>query len=388
MPASVPTKESACIAPEAEILEVLERDEEETRELFTTVCGYRIGRLVARGGMSVVFEVTHPPRQDVLAMKVVIDSRLQSELAAAAFYKHAVAVAAIDSQHIVRTVDAGRLPSGEPFIVMERLDGEDLAARLAREGALPVEEAVRLTIEACEGLAAAHDAGIVHGDIKPGNLVLAKTALGKTLLKIVDFGPAVPRASDPDDPLITCSPGYAAPEQLGTRRDVDGRADVFALGAVLYELLTGKRAFEATTLTEMIKVTGNVPPSMKRARPEISAGLETLVLRCIARDREARFASVAELRAALAALGLVRPEAAITAKRRGAHVVTLPTMDAARSRRRAARVLLLGSLFPVSAILSMTIVRLVLASSLFAPPTPPQAGLVPEGWPPPAQLSR
>lgn len=162
---------------------------------------------------------------------------------------------------------------------------------------------------------------------------------------------------------------------------------MFALGAVLYELLTGKRAFEATTLAEMIKVTGNVPPSMERSRPEISAALETLVLRCIARDREARFASVAALRAALAALGLVRPEAAITAKRRGAHVVTLPTMDGARPRRRAARVLLLGALFPVSAILSMTMVRLVLASSLVAPP-PPRAGLVPEGWPAPAQLSR
>jgi serine/threonine protein kinase len=254
---------------------------------------------------------------------------------------------------VVRTYDAGRLPSGEPFVVMEQLDGADLEQRLRDDGPLAIADAIRFVMQACDGLAEAHVAGIVHGDIKPGNLLIARGKRGATL-KIIDFAPSVPREGAPDDPLVTCSPGYASPEQLGARPDVDGRADVFALGAVLYELVTGTRAFVASNLPEMLRVIGRVPPSMRLLRPEVSPALEIIVRRCLARDREARFDGVRELRDALAAL------------------VPKPVPSPARKAGsgRIGRTLFLAALGPAAALVSMTLVRLVMASNLVSGEAP------------------
>jgi serine/threonine-protein kinase len=333
----------------------------------SVVCGYTIGPLLARGGLSVVFEVTHPDLSEPLAMKVITDPRIQHDLAADVMYAHASTIATLASPHVVRTFDAGRLPSGEPFVVMERLDGEDLEKQLRVHGPLPVADAVRFVIEACEGLAEAHEAGVVHGDIKPANLVIVAGERGP-FLKIIDFAPSVPRASHPEDPLVTCSPGYASPEQLGARPNVDGRADVWALGAVLFELVTGTRAFDATTLPDMLKIIGRVPPPMRLERPEVPAALDIVVRRCLARDREMRFEGVLQLRAALAQAMAPSMAAARVATRR-------------RTRApRIGRVLFFAALGPASALLSMTLVRLVMASSLMSSPAPPR-------WPAPIALT-
>jgi serine/threonine protein kinase len=372
-------------------------DEEKTRELHTTVCGYRIGPLVGRGGSSVVFQVTHPTVVETLAMKIITDRHLQSDLAFDAIYKHANAIAALSNRHIVRTLDAGRLPTGEPFVVMERLDGEDLAAHLAGQGPLRIEEAVRFVMQACDGLAQAHAAGIVHGDIKPGNLVVAKDAGGDSILKIVDFAPSVPRACDPNDPLITCSPGYASPEQLGARADVDGRADVWALGIVLYELVTGRRAFEATTLPEMLRVMGRPTPVMRSPYGRVPASLEAIVRRCVLRDRELRFETVLQLRAALMMVDneVLATEAIATPALPSPRVLpvmltSIPTPRARVRRKppsRLPRLLFLGALGPACALVSMTLVRLVLASNLFAPTaTSSLSGQLPPQWPAAAPL--
>ena len=337
-----------------------------------------------------VFDVTHPGMSEALAMKVVTDPRIQDELAAEAIYAHATAISRLRSPHVVRTFDAGRLPSGEPFVVMERLEGEDLGVRLREKGPLPVADAVRFVIQACEGLAEAHEAGIVHGDIKPGNILLARDPQGgdDVCLKILDFAPSVPREGHPDDPLVTCSPGYASPEQLGARADVDGRADVWALGAVLYELVTGSRAFDATTLPDMLQVIGRVPPSMKALRSDVPAALDIIVRRCLARDREARFESALQLRDALVALHM--NEAAEADWRATASVppsvrrlaadrlaaATSPPRHPSRVRRRV----FLAMLGPACALVSMTIVRMLLASHLVAPPAPIQ-------WPAAAPLA-
>lgn len=367
--------------PPVEIVELIDEhdelgDDEMTRTTGTVVCGYRIGPLFARGGLSVLFEVTHPRLGDSLLMKVITDERIQHDLAAKTIYVHAKAVAALRSAYVVRTLDAGRLPSGEPFVIMEQLEGEDLEQRVRRSGPLPIAEAVRFVMQACEGLAEAHAAGIVHGDVKPANLLVGRSTRGGETLKIIDFAPSVPRAGAPDDPLVTCSPGYASPEQLGARPDVDGRADVFALGAVLYELVTGRRAFEASTLPAMLEAVGRVPPSMRALRPEVSHALDIVVRRCLARDREARFDGALELHDALAALAAnehraasyesdertARGRAGVTARRRRTPHASSPV----------GRTLFLAALGPASALVSMTLVRLVMASSLVAgtPPDP------------------
>jgi serine/threonine-protein kinase len=365
------TPPTAMSVPAVEILELIEEheglgDDDMTRTTGTVVCGYRIGPLVARGGLSVLFEVTHPKLGDSLLMKVITDERIQHDLAAEAIYVHAEAIAALRSPHVVRTFDAGRLPSGEPFVIMERLHGEDLEQRLRKRGPLPLADAVRFVMQACKGLAEAHAAGIVHGDIKPGNLLVARRTRGGEALKIIDFAPSVPRPGAPDDPLVTCSPGYASPEQLGARPDVDGRADVFALGAVLYELVTGKRAFEASNLRGMLETIGRVPPSMRVLRPEVSHALDIVVRRCLARDREARFEGALELHDALAALSRRKP----------------------RVSSGVGRTLFLAALGPASALASMTLVRLVMASSLVAgPPPPPRWPEAPSLTSPAAQSS-
>jgi serine/threonine protein kinase len=343
----------------------------------TVVCGYRIGPLLGRGGLSVLFDVTHSDGHEPLAMKIITDQRLQTDLAAKAIYDHAQRIATIESPHVVRTLDAGRLPSGEPFVVMERLDGEDLEVRLGREGPLSIADAARFVMQACDGLAEAHAIGIVHGDIKPANLRVVGHR-SQPCLKIIDFAPSVPRASDPDDPLVTCSPGYASPEQLGSRREVDGRADVWALGAVLYELVTGTRAFTAATLPEMLKVIARVPPSMRGQRPEVPEALDIIVRRCLAREPEMRFASPRHLHDALAAVTSLWPSSRPRPSRDGA------TRRAARTDRsygNLPRSLFLAALGPTSALLSMTLVRLVLASTLVA------SHPAPARWPDPAPLT-
>lgn len=359
--------------PSAEILELVE-PLPATAGPPTVVCGYRIGPLLGRGGLSVLFAVTHPEADEPLAMKVITDARIQHDLAADAIYEHATRIATVDSPHVVRTLDAGRLPSGEPFVVMERLDGEDLQERLAEEGPLPLADAIDFVMQACDGLADAHAIGIVHGDIKPANLLVVPHRR-RPCLKIIDFAPSVPRAADPDDPLVTCSPGYASPEQLGARSDVDGRADVWALGAVLYELVTGTRAFMAATLPEMLKVIGRVPPSMRGLRPEVPEALDIIVRRCLAREREMRFETPRHLRAALAAVKGIPPSANRRSHRGGPN-----TRPRRRSYGPLPRTLFLAALGPASAFVSMTLVRLVMASNLVAGPPPPR-------WPAPVPLT-
>jgi serine/threonine-protein kinase len=236
-------------------------------------------------------------------------------------------------------------------------------------------------------------------------MVLAQGPYGGECLKIVDFAPSVPRQGHPNDPLVTCSPGYASPEQLGAREDVDGRADVWALGAVLYELLTGRRAFPAATLPDMLQAIGRVPEAMKTLRPEVPAGLDVIVRRCLARDREVRFESARHLRKALVAVHVneeaeaswraaasVRAEPANLVPPRSRRAVTPPSTPPARIApfapllgsfftSRVGRNVFLAALGPACAVLSMTIVRLLLASHLVSAAPPAQ-------WPAAVPLPR
>lgn len=400
------------LVPE-EIIELddAREDDSATHPIETVVRGYCIGSVLGRGGMSVVFRVSHPMLQEPLAMKVITDPRLQDEAAVDAIYEHAKTMTTVVCAHVVRTIDAGQLPSGEPFVVMERLDGVNLADHLSEHGPLPLEDAIAYALQLSDGLAATHAAGIVHGDIKPANLVLVRDDTGASCIKIIDFAPSIPRPNEPGSPLVTCSPGYVSPEQLGARDDVDARADVWAVGAVLYELVTGRRAFDANSLAERLNATTLAPPSVQASRRDAPDALDRVIRCCLAREREARYGDASLLHDALldvlAALVTTTPPSKTRAPSieratlPAAHdeaptPVSVPTPlplpasaspptaargSAARVSPRVARMALLGALGPVCALVSMTLVRLFLASHLLhgAAPTPK--------WPAPVPLT-
>ena len=217
-------------------------------------------------------------------------------------------MARLKSEHVARVLDAGQAEDGTPFLVMELLDGEDLGEVLKRLGRLPFEQAVDFVLQACEGLAEAHSVGIVHRDLKPGNLFLAKTSNGASIVKLVDFGISKLAAS-PGEATLTApqsllgSPHYMAPEQIRAPHDVDGRADIYSLGAVLFRLVSGQRPFERDSVADlMIAVLQHSPRSLASLVPGLPPDLAAIVAQCLEREPDKRFATVIDLADALARL--------------------------------------------------------------------------------------
>ncbi len=208
---------------------------------------YRIERQIGSGGMGVVMAARHLQLGEPVALKFVTESRGSDKEAMSRMMREARATFRLRSQHTVRVLDVGELPSGPLYIVMELLEGRDLRAELRARGPLPESEVVRYALQACESLEEAHALGIVHRDLKPHNMFLAKSTRG-TVLKILDFGMSkldpeqfdaeVGPLTRPETALGT--PRYMAPEQWKSATAVDARADVWALGVVMYELLTGE----------------------------------------------------------------------------------------------------------------------------------------------------
>jgi eukaryotic-like serine/threonine-protein kinase len=194
---------------------------------------------------------------------------------------------------------------------MEFLDGTDLAQTLTRDGPMAFELAVGLMLQVCEAVAEAHAAGIVHRDLKPGNLFLTRTLGGSPRMKVLDFGVSKSATlASGGKGLLTGtsamlgSPLYMAPEQMRSSRDVDSRIDVWALGVVLFELLTRRSPFEADTMPELcLKVVSEPPLSLAQLRPDLPPALVGVVERCLEKEREKRYANAAELAAALEPFG-------------------------------------------------------------------------------------
>jgi serine/threonine-protein kinase len=205
---------------------------------------------------------------------------------------------------------------------MEYLEGSDLSALVRSRGALPPDEAIDFVLQACEAIAEAHSLGIVHRDLKPANLFVVRRPDGALAIKVLDFGISKmtnmlgtgfgPGASMTRTTAILGSPLYMSPEQLTSTRDVDVRADVWSLGVILHELLTGHVPFEAETLPQLsIMIVQQAPPPLRTLRPELPAELEAVVGRCLAKDRNLRFANVAELALALGELAPARSRLSI-----------------------------------------------------------------------------
>ncbi len=272
-----------------------------------TVLGnrYVVERILGQGGMGVVVAAKHRELGQRVAIKMIQASGREDPEVLSRFERESHAVAELASEHVARVTDVGTFDDGSPFMVMEYLEGEDLAARIYREGLLDLSEVLRLFIQACIGLGDAHEHGIVHRDVKPSNLFLTKRRSGRTVLKVLDFGIA---KSDDDHVAhsltrtntLIGSPQYMSPEQLCDPRSVDRRTDIWSLGASFYEAITGVVAFPAESLPELhMKVLAFEPAPPASIRTDCFIELDHIVRRCLEKNAENRFADMGELQAAL-----------------------------------------------------------------------------------------
>jgi serine/threonine-protein kinase len=261
--------------------------------------------------MAVVLKVTHVQLDEELAVKVLLPERATNEDVAARFVREAQAVVRLRGEHVARVSDVGVLPGGLPCMVMEYLRGIDLCGEIARRGVLPPGEAVDYVLQACEALGEAHAQRIVHRDIKPANLFLTARPDGSPLIKVLDFGisktPLHAAELATKTEVFMGTPGYMSPEQMRTSKDVDPRTDIWALGVVLYECLSGRRPFQGESFAAtVLKAATEPPPALE---PSIPLGLQVAVLRCLEKDRGDRYGSVAALAAALAPFARNRRDA-------------------------------------------------------------------------------
>ena len=269
---------------------------------------YRIERVLGIGGMGVVVAATHVQLEDRVAIKFLLPQALDNGEAVARFIREARAAVRIKSEHVARVSDVGRLENGAPYMVMEYLEGTDLTGLVKQRGPLPIEDAVEALLQACEAIAEAHALHIVHRDLKPANLFMVRRADGTPSVKVLDFGISKvggPPGSSSDMNMtrttaVMGSPLYMSPEQMASSRDVDARTDIWALGVILYEILTARMPFDAETMPQLCAmILQQPPPPIRGVRPDIPEGLEQVILRCIEKDRERRFRTVAELAHAL-----------------------------------------------------------------------------------------
>jgi serine/threonine-protein kinase len=271
---------------------------------------YRLDRILGAGGMGVVVGATHLQLDKRIAIKFMSPLLLYNEDGLQRFMQEARLAARIQCEHVVRVFDVASLEDGTPYIVMEQLEGEDLRVLLQHRGRLPPASAVDYVLQAGEAIAEAHIAGIVHRDLKPGNLFCCKRMDGSRLVKVLDFGVSklLPRAdvAQPPGPstgphVVMGSPAYASPEQLREPGKVDPRTDIWSLGAILYELVSGKPPFAGDTFLELCTRVSNEPPTPLRvACPEAPPELAAIVERSLAKNADDRFRTVADFARALA----------------------------------------------------------------------------------------
>ncbi len=270
---------------------------------------YRIERLIGAGGMGVVAAAEDTQTRRPVAIKFLLRHQGADAGMLDRFIREAKALLRMDCEHVVRVLDVGNLSNGAPFIVMERLVGEDLGARLARLGPLPADEVIDAVVQACAAAASAHACGVLHRDLKPDNLFLTRREDGGTLVKVLDFGVSklvegegfAASAALTEVSSMIGSVYYMSPEQMQNAQDIDGRTDLWSLGVTMYELLTGVLPFQGETVAEVCaQVLMKDPVPVHSLRPDVPALLGAVISRCLGREREARPASAAELARALA----------------------------------------------------------------------------------------
>jgi serine/threonine protein kinase len=269
---------------------------------------YRIEKVLGVGGMGVVVAARHLQLETKVAIKFLLPAMLANKEAVTRFAREARAAVKITGEHVARVLDVGTLDTGAPYMVMEFLEGGDLAAWITQRGVLSVEQATEFLLHAIVAVAEAHSLGIVHRDLKPANLFCIRRADGKNSIKVLDFGISKVTDTGASDAGMSVtktsammgSPLYMSPEQMRSPKEVDAQTDVWALGVILFELLTTHVPFDGETVPEVaIKVATLAPPSLRSFRQDIPLGLEAVVTKALEKAKPDRYKNVAELALAL-----------------------------------------------------------------------------------------
>lgn len=275
---------------------------------------YRIEHVLGQGGMGIVYAANHELLSIRVAIKLLLGDVATSHEAVTRFMNEARSAMKIQSENVARVMDVGYLENGKPYMVVEFLDGDDLAKLLEQRGVLSTQEAIDYTLQALEALAQAHSIGIVHRDLKPANLFLLKRQDKTMQVKVLDFG--ISKATNPlaagsggmtSTKALLGSPYYMSPEQLRSSKSVDARADIWSIGIILFELMTGQPPFLGDNFGELFAaILETDAPSLRAKRPDVPPQLEHVVMRCLQRKPDNRYSNVGELAQALAPFASAR----------------------------------------------------------------------------------
>jgi tRNA A-37 threonylcarbamoyl transferase component Bud32 len=300
-------------------MKVNDPNEAERFHVGATIAGrYRVERPIGEGAMGAVALARHVSLDERVAIKFLRPELRRDPVAIARLSREAKALARIKSDHVCRVLDVGVTLSVGPYMVMEYLEGTDLGELLDAEGPLPVERAVECVLQVCEALTVAHTAGITHRDLKPQNLFLARHGQFETL-KVLDFGIAEdhteagsfeasgPASGERGRAPLYGTPSYMSPERVRNDMAADHRSDIWSVGVVLHELVTGRAVFDAPTLTETCaRVLADAPLDLELDESVLPASLRVIIARCLERDPNRRYQSVEELAAVLAPLATMQ----------------------------------------------------------------------------------
>lgn len=273
--------------------------------LGTTLAGnYEIQEVIGHGGMGVVYKARHALMDRIVAIKMLQAQLISDSMSVKRFQQESQSASRISHPNVITVYDFGISPSGQPFIVMDYLQGISLADVIKEEGQIGVERSIKILAQACDALDHAHKMGVIHRDVKPTNFVLINYDEEKDFVKVVDFGVAKLMNATPDGQRLTqagevCgSPVYMSPEQC-TGGELDQRSDIYSMGIVVYETLTGKLPILGKTMVDtMSKHISEMPPTFQQARPDlyIPERLEQVVFKALAKDPNDRHQSMDELR--------------------------------------------------------------------------------------------
>jgi serine/threonine-protein kinase len=301
---------------------------------------YLVEEILGVGGMGVVVAAKHVQLDQKVAIKYLLPSALLNPEVVERFAREARAAAKIRGEHVARVIDVGQFDDGAPYMVMEHLEGHDLARQLELHGPLPIEDAVRYMLETCEALAEAHSARIVHRDLKPSNLFLATQPDKSTIIKVLDFGISktgdAPSASLTKTSALMGTAFYMSPEQLTNPKGVDHRSDIWALGVILYELLSGRQPFLGESVPEIIGgILSNQPDLVRTLRPDVPVGLEAVIVKCMQSKTVDRYQSVASFAAALGPFAHMRDRMSIDITARVLGETTSPALTSSANLAKA-----------------------------------------------------